>query len=202
MERQKIRILKIFERGVNQQDRVILDYESLEWLVGVLKLEGKKVGYTSGVYDLFHVGHAKYLEKSKEKCDVLIVAIDSDELVQSRKGPDRPIVKLEERIDILVRNRSVDIITVRNVEDDPFMLIKKIKPNVLIFSETTKDTANFIAEMKEAYKGDVDDIIVFKPQATTSTTARIRKLTIDGSKELAEKINKVVSEHFKEGGDS
>lgn len=202
--KRRVKILKLMENGVNKEDRVILDYNDLAWVVGVLKLEGKKVGYTSGVYDMFHVGHAKYLEKAREMCDVLILAVDSDELVKKDKGPKRPIVGLEERIDILVRNRSVNIITVRYAKDNPYMLIKKIKPNLLVFSETTQNRRpNFIREMKKGYKGYVDEIVVLPPQAETSTTARIRMLTMDDSEELGTKIVAVVQEHLnpaKKGG--
>jgi rfaE bifunctional protein nucleotidyltransferase chain/domain len=195
----RVKILKIMDGGINKEDRIILDNEDLAWVVGVLKLEGLKVGYTSGVYDMFHVGHAKYLEKAKEFCDVLILAVDSDELVKKDKGPKRPIVGLEERIDILIRNRSVNIITVRNVKDDPFKLIKKIKPNILVFSKTTQSRRpTFIQDMKKAYKNYVDNIIVLPPQAETSTTARIRTLTMDASEELGKKIVTVVEEHFKD----
>ncbi len=199
MER-KVRILQILDGGVNKDERLITDYDKLQEVIIVLKGEGKKVGYTSGVYDMFHVGHAKYLEKAKQACDVLIVAIDSDELVKKDKGPKRPIVELEERIDILVRNRSVDIITVRNAEDDPFMLIKKIKPDLVVFSESTQDRRpNFVNEMKDAYKDDVGDIIVLPPQAETSTTARIRTLTLDASKELGAKITAFINDYFRDG---
>ena len=199
----KIKIFKIMDHGVNKEDRVIPDYDDLEWLVGVFKADDLRVGYTSGVYDMFHVGHAKYLERAKELCDVLILAVDSDELVKLDKGPKRPIVSLEERIDILVRNRSVNIITIRNAGDDPFMLIKKIKPNLVVFSESTQDRRpTFIDDMKEAYKGDVDEIIVLPPQAETSTTATIRTLTLNASKELGEKIVNLIEGHFKEGGAS
>ncbi len=197
MER-KVKILQILNDGVNKEDRLITDYEKLQWVIGVLQAEGLRVGYTSGVYDMFHVGHAIYLEKAKEACDVLVLAIDSDELVKKDKGPDRPIVSLEERIDILVRNRSVNIVTIRNLGDDPFMLIKMIKPDILVFSETTQDRRpNFVQEMKEAYKDDVKDIVVLPAQAETSTTARIRTLALDGSKQLGEKITAVINEHFK-----
>ena len=61
---------------------------------------GKKIiGYTAGVYDLFHVGHLNILRRAKEKCDYLIVGITTDELVKYKGTP--PAVPLSERMDIV-----------------------------------------------------------------------------------------------------
>src|SRR6266478_7658984 len=60
-------------------------------------------GLTSGVFDLCHVGHILYLQRCKLLCDELVVGIDSDELVKKTKGPKRPIIPENERLD-LVRN--------------------------------------------------------------------------------------------------
>ncbi len=193
--RRNIKTLNIMDRGVHEEDRVIRDLEALLWVVEYFKREGKRIVYTGGVYDLFHIGQALYLEKAKEMGDILIVGVDSDALAGQRKDPTRPIVKLEERIQILVRNRSVDIVTVRNEKDDPFMLVKKIKPHVLVMSKSTKDITE--EEIREGYKDDIEKLVVLEPQALTSTSARIGQLMHSGASELNEKIQAVLTEHFK-----
>jgi cytidyltransferase-like protein len=60
-------------------------------------------GLTSGCFDLCHVGHILYLQRCKLQCSELIVGVDSDELVAKTKGPKRPIIPENERLD-LVRN--------------------------------------------------------------------------------------------------
>lgn len=195
MERDIIKVLNIIGHGTHEEERVIRDLDTLLWVVEFFKKEGKRIVYTGGVYDLFHIGHALYLEKAKQQGDILIVGVDSDALAGQRKDPTRPIVKLEERISILIRNRAVDIVIVRHENDDPFMLVKKIKPHVLVMSQSTKDTP--IEEMRAAYKDDIGELIVFEPQATTSTSARIGQLMQSGASELNEKIQAVLKDHFK-----
>ena len=56
------------------------------------------VGYTSGVFDLLHDGHRKYLQECKLRCDFLIVGVDEDALVTKIKGPDRPFQTCETRL--------------------------------------------------------------------------------------------------------
>lgn len=65
------------------------------------------IGYTTGVFDLFHIGHLNILRRSKEACDRLIVGVTTDELVEARKGR-RPVIPFEERVEIVRSVRYVD----------------------------------------------------------------------------------------------
>lgn len=69
--------------------------------------DGKIVGYTTGVYDMFHIGHLNILKRAKENCDYLIVGVSTDELVETYKHK-RPIIPFEERIEIIKSIRYVD----------------------------------------------------------------------------------------------
>jgi glycerol-3-phosphate cytidylyltransferase len=70
------------------------------------KLKSVK-GYTTGVFDLFHIGHLNILKKAKENCDKLIVGVNTDELVESYKGKS-PIIPFEDRIEIIKSLECVD----------------------------------------------------------------------------------------------
>jgi len=67
----------------------------------------ERVGYTTGVYDLFHVGHLNLLTRAREQCDRLIVGVTTDELALSVKGR-RPTIPFEERAAIVKALRVVD----------------------------------------------------------------------------------------------
>ena len=70
-------------------------------------MEKKIVGYTTGVFDMFHVGHLNILKRAKEQCDYLIVGVSTDELCESYKHK-KPIVPFEERKAIIESIRYVD----------------------------------------------------------------------------------------------
>lgn len=66
-----------------------------------------KVGYTTGVFDMFHIGHLNIIKKAKEQCDYLIVGVSTDEVVKSYKNKT-PIIPFEERIAIIQELKCVD----------------------------------------------------------------------------------------------
>lgn len=184
----------IFSKKCNWEKRFIKDEDTLKNIVKLCKENKKRVVLTQGVYDLIHEGHALYLEKAREYGDLLIVAVDSDELTKQRKGPGRPIVPQEERIKMLAHLRHVDILTLREVDKDIGHTIRMIQPDVLIVSESTKD---FTDRMVEEYKDVCGKIVCLPPQSTTSTTARVRDLTIEGAYKLSEEINRITEDFMK-----
>jgi rfaE bifunctional protein nucleotidyltransferase chain/domain len=185
---------KIANNDNSHHDRYIPDYKKLSAFVEQQKKEGKRIVLTQGVYDLIHEGHAKYLAAARAFGDVLIVGVDSDELTRKRKGPNRPIVPENERITMLLHLRTVDIVTIRDVKSNIGDLIRLIKPDVYVASKSTTD---FTKDMRDEYMDYCKKIAVLPPQAVTSTSARVRNLTIDGAETLAKEIREV-TERFLE----
>jgi cytidyltransferase-like protein len=146
------------------------------------------------VYDLFHVGHKRYLEEAKCHGDILIVGVDSDELTKMRKGPKRPFDKFEDRIEILAGLRAVDIVTVRHVGEHFHGLIKAVKPDVLIMSQTTVDFGKEDQKKLRAYYGKIK---VLPAQASTTTTAKLRRLMVDGAEQLGQRVSEVINEFIR-----
>ncbi len=107
---------------------------SLQELIAIrkqLKKEGKKVVFTNGCFDLIHRGHVEYLKQSKERSDVLIVGLNTDDSVRRLKGKGRPILPLEDRASVLAALEVVDYVSVFG-EDTPLQMIKKILPDILV----------------------------------------------------------------------
>lgn len=191
----KVKVGKKVAKNENSHgDRYIPDYKKLVTFVEQQKKEGKRIVLTQGVYDLIHEGHAKYLAAARAFGDILIVGVDSDELTRKRKGPNRPIVPENERITMLLHLRPVDIVTIRDVKSHIGDLIRLIKPDVYVASKSTTD---FTKEMRDEYTDYCKKIAVLPPQAVTSTSARVRNLTIDGAETLAKEIREV-TERFLE----
>lgn len=75
-----------------------------------------KVGYTTGVFDMFHIGHLNILKRAKEQCDYLIVGVSTDELVEEYKNK-KPVICFEERKKIIEAIRYVDEVVSQETMD-------------------------------------------------------------------------------------
>ena len=96
-----------------------------------LRAAGKKLVFTNGVFDILHVGHARYLEQARALGDALVVAINSDRTVRELKGAGRPLMNEGERAEILGALRAVDYVTIFD-DVSPRSLITKLLPDVLV----------------------------------------------------------------------
>lgn len=109
----------------------VLTEDELVEEVAFLKQKGKRVVMTNGCFDILHKGHVDYLQKARALGDALIVAVNSDESVQALKGPTRPIVPLENRMDVLAALSCVDMV-VPFSEQTPQRLIARVLPDILV----------------------------------------------------------------------
>ena len=78
-------------------------------------IDGKVIGYVPGVFDMFHIGHLNILRRSRERCDVLVAGVVTDDAVELMKG-HRPIVPENERMEIVAANRYVDEVLIDRSE--------------------------------------------------------------------------------------
>jgi len=133
---------------------------------------GKTIALANGIFDLFHVGHLRYLEGAKALADVLVVAVNSDASTRRNKGPGRPVVPEAERADIVAALACVDHVVVfgsRTVVP----LIRKLRPDVHVKgTDYTPETIPEAAEVaryggRAAVAGDPKD---------HSTTDLLRRL--------------------------
>jgi rfaE bifunctional protein nucleotidyltransferase chain/domain len=183
------------------EDRYIPDRKNLQTVVKTLKDSGYRIVLTQGVYDLFHVGHKRYLELAKSKGDILIIGVDTDELTKLRKGPSRPFDTLMDRLEILTSLRAVDVVTIRDHDEHIYDLIRTVKPDVLIMSQTTEDFSEKDRLHLLQHCGVIE---VLQAQSSTSTTAKLRRMMIDGAEQLGRKITDLINDFLKginnEGG--
>lgn len=136
-------------------------------------MEKKIVGYTTGVFDMFHIGHLNILKRAKEKCDYLIVGVSTDELCLSYKHK-APIIPFVERKAIVEAIKYVDEV-VPQVDRDKFGAWEKYHFDVMFVGDDWKGSPLFSA-LEERFK-EVGVSIVYFPYTTgTSSTVLREKL--------------------------
>ena len=142
-----------------------------KWLLYCLEqflnmYEPIKIGYTTGVYDLFHIGHLNLLRKAKAQCDYLIVGVSTDDLVEY-KGK-RSVIPFEERKEIVKAIRYVDeVVTQENM--DKLGAWKKYRFDVMFVGDDWKGTDKW--NKIEAELAEVGAKVVYFPytKGTSST---------------------------------
>lgn len=168
------------ERGVvfgdasNFEERYVRDYHKISEIVGALRILGIKIVLTSGSFDILHEGHSMYLEAARQFGDFLIVGVDSDEKIRSRKGPNRPAVPELERLRMVTHQRGVGLVTLKGLHDKRWRLIEAVKPDVLVVTEETYSDIE-IKELEDRFCGKVE---VLARMATVSTSARLRRIQL------------------------
>ena len=100
-------------------------------------MKKNNIGYTTGVFDLFHIGHLNILRKAKERCDYLIVGVTTDELVSYKNK--KAVIPFNERFKIIESIRYVDQVVIQD-NMDKFKAWKKYKFNKMFVGSDWKGT--------------------------------------------------------------
>jgi len=169
---------------MKNQHNIFLDYSKLPPLVAKYRKQKKKIVLTQGSFDMIHIGHGRYCQQAKDLGDVLFVGVDSDAKVTSRKGPDRPVVPQEERLEMLTHLGSVDHVVLKQLDKPKWELIKIIKPDILLATEET-----YSADQIKTLEEICGKVVVVKAMATTSTSAKIRRVQIGAAKEMSKTLS-------------
>lgn len=129
-----------------------------------------KVGYTTGVFDLFHVGHLNILEKCKNQCEYLIVAVCSDKYAE--ESGKNPIIPYEERARIIEALKCVDKVVPMECTDK-MTAWKKNKFDVLFSGDDWKGSDRYIKTERQFAEVGVD--IVYFPYTKGVSSTDIKK---------------------------
>lgn len=162
----------LFEDASNFDLRYVPELERVAEISAALKTLGVSVVLTSGTFDLIHQGHSLYLEAARELGGFLIVGVDSDEKVRSRKGPNRPIIPEDERLLMVTHQRGVGVVTLKHAWHPRWALIHAVRPDVLV---ATADTYR-PDEIEALTSGPCGRVEVMARMATISTSNRLRQV--------------------------
>ena len=155
----------------------VLRLEDLPRLRQETRAAGRTIALANGVFDLFHVGHLRYLQGAKALGDVLVVAVNSDASARLLgKGPGRPVVPEHERVEIVAALACVDHVVPFDSRD-VVPVIRALLPDVQVKgTDYTPDTIPEAAEVR-AYGGRVAVAGDPKDHSTTDLVARLRDPT-------------------------
>lgn len=126
-----------------------------------------KIGYTTGVFDLFHVGHLNILKKAKEQCDYLIVGVSTDELVQDYKHK-KPVIPFEERKQIIEAIKYVDKV-IPQTNMNKYEAWEKEKFNAIFHGDDWKSSSLYKENENKLKEVGVESVY-FKYTTGTSST--------------------------------
>ena len=129
------------------------------------------IGYTAGVYDLFHIGHLNLLKNAKGMCDKLVVGVTVDELV-SYKGK-KAMIPFEDRIEIVRSIKYVDA-AVPQYNMDKLEACKKLNAQILFVGDDWYGTDKWKAYEKEFEEAGIK--IVYFPYTKGTSSTQIRKV--------------------------
>ena len=130
-----------------------------------------RVGYTTGVYDMFHIGHLNLLRRAKEQCDYLIVGVSTDELVQKTKNKT-PIIPLEDRMEIIRAIKYVDEV-VPQYNKDKIAAYHKYKFDAMFVGDDWKGSELFSKCEAELKKFGTD--VVYFPYTKKISSTKLRE---------------------------
>ena len=140
--------------------------------VADVRSEGRTIAFANGCFDLLHVGHIRYLNAAAQEADLLVVAINDDESVRKLKGEGRPILKAEDRAELVSALACVDFVIVFP-EPTVGPLLEILRPDV--HCKGTDYTLDSVPErdVVRAYGGRIAIVCDPKDHSTRDLLARI-----------------------------
>lgn len=132
-----------------------------------------KIGYTQGVYDMFHIGHLNIINRAKEQCDYLIVGVNSDNLVKSYKHKET-VIKEYDRAEIVRNIKAVDESIIVEVLDK-VELYKKLKFDAVFIGDDWYGNPRWMQTKEDLAKFGVD--VIFLPHTDGISSSMLKPVS-------------------------
>jgi glycerol-3-phosphate cytidylyltransferase len=130
-------------------------------------MKNNHIGYTTGIFDLFHIGHLNILKRAKLNCDYLVVGVSTDELALKLKGRS-PVIPFDERIEIVKSIKYVDR-AVPELTADKLEAWRDLHFNVIFKGDDWKGTVTW-NQLEKDFNAVGVNVIYFPYTTTTSST--------------------------------
>ncbi|MBQ3424568.1 MAG: adenylyltransferase/cytidyltransferase family protein [Oscillospiraceae bacterium] len=132
-----------------------------------------RIGYTAGVYDMFHVGHLNVLMNAKALCEHLIVAVSTDEVVEANKHKT-PVIRYEDRKRIVEAIRYVDEVVPQTDYQDKLSAAKRYGIDVMFVGDDWKGTEKWNRIEEQLREIGVD--VVYLPYTHSISSSMLREI--------------------------
>ena len=140
------------------------------------RMNGQKIAWTNGCFDLFHAGHVRLLVGARRLADVLLVGLNSDRSVEALKGPGRPIVPFERRAEMLSALQAVDWVV--ELDDmTPSKVLEELQPDVVVKgADYGPESGRFMPEVEvvHSYGGHFHFVPLVEGMSTTAIAEGVR----------------------------
>ncbi|MCD6271988.1 MAG: D-glycero-beta-D-manno-heptose 1-phosphate adenylyltransferase [Deltaproteobacteria bacterium] len=150
----------------------IIKSDDISSKIQSLRKNGKRIVFTNGCFDILHAGHVRYLAAAGAEGDILIVGLNSDKSVKLIKGNKRPIISQAQRAEVLAALEPVNYVTIFN-EPDPFKLICRIKPDVLVKGADWEEKDIIGADIVKKNGGKIVRVDIVQQISTSDIIQRI-----------------------------
>lgn len=150
--------------------------ERLQDAVEGIKSRGRTIATLNGSFDLLHAGHLHMIYSASQVADCLIVALNSDTSIRQYKSPDRPIIPLQYRLQMMAALEFVDFVTYFD-ETDPIKLLSVIQPDVHVNGAEYGENC-IEAETVKAYGGRIEIVKLVEGLSTSNIINKIAHLDL------------------------
>jgi D-beta-D-heptose 7-phosphate kinase/D-beta-D-heptose 1-phosphate adenosyltransferase len=179
--------MAVISEAVESSHKYVENYATLMMIVTAYRALNHKIVATIGSFDLLHIGHMRYLRMARTFGGILIVGVDTDEGIKRYKGPLRPVVPFNERIEMLTYQEGVTLVTgVPDVDEHgkwQYGLIKAIRPDVFVAVQGSYPNQQ-IREIKRY----CDKVVMLPRQAEKTSTSLYIEKTIKGHLSALEEL--------------
>lgn len=156
---------------MNSKDK-IFTLPQLQEQLQAWRAQGQKIVFTNGCFDILHLGHVDYLEKSRQLGDKLVLGLNTDASISRIKGPSRPLQDEMSRARVMASLLFVDAVVLFD-DDTPLELIKAVQPDILVKGDDYTIENIVGQDVVTARGGEVKTVPLVKGYSTTSIVKKI-----------------------------
>lgn len=166
-------------RDTTREAFIYHDWDAARQIVDAWKAQGLNVGFTNGCFDIVHYGHVNYLNRARERCDRLIIGLNSDSSITRLKGPGRPVHEELSRASVMAALGAVDMVAIfgddQADDDKPIRVIDALRPDICFKGGDYKVEDLPEAKVILAYGGKVEIMPLYEGHSTTSAIQKMKK---------------------------